>query len=686
MMGDEARNEKGVEIEGEDFQRPMGWVRRTSQQVEYARGAFKKYGKFPQVCAVPLVCAHAYLRDSTKRRYATSTNFTHAIHRQVFIKKSDSKSDDVPRLFTFDAHAIQRGARFAELFESDEIVEDFNEVVELDDERVEEVVSQDLVGKLVGNKWFRGLILGSIIVNAILIGVQTNQDLSQKYAWLFFIFDYTVLGIFVCELMLKWYNGFTIYWKVGWNIFDFFIIVILLLGPTLKFLGSNRNLRILRVLRAFRSLRSVRTLTGLSIVLQTIIKSIPDMSNIALFLVIIMLVLSVLGVFLFGNDFPTYFGNLPSAMFTLFICLTQDGWMGIFDKFKNTNLYMLGALYFILAITVGAFIFANLVVAVVVTNLDKAVKEIKLDKKKREDLLNNTKAHHEDDTGEHNADNDLPITSVGEVLEKTDLSIQKPLHFGDFKYLTAEKFQNYMVLISALEDNLAEYKTIRDDLDKLFLLIKEVNEFDDTDDHDQPASGAVAPETVDFERIGKKGDILSNLLELEQHDLISTRQGSLSDLIKDAARLVPVPTSKTLSQPAHFTSQHSSRDTSKPKSKTHLGDSGTSLKINHDGVSTGTSQSQDRMAPRVGVEEQPTASTRGVITEATVSNAEDRSITPESESISKKPESDSGSIPTEPESGSNPPESWHPSSESLTSETEPRWAVPRHIPKSMPPS
>ncbi|XP_041456429.1 cation channel sperm-associated protein 4-like isoform X1 [Lytechinus variegatus] len=533
--------------------------------------------------------------------------------------------------------------------------------------------------------WFRGFILGVIVTNAILIGAQTNQELSQKYAWLFFIFDYTVLSIFVCELILKWYNGFTIYWKIGWNILDFFIIVILLLGPTLKFLGSSRILRILRVLRAFRSLRSVSALAGLSVVVQTIFQSIPDMSNIAFLLLILMVVFSVVGVYLFGDDFPAFFGNLQTAMFSLFICVTQDGWMGIFDRFKKSDHYLMGAIYFILAITIGAFVFANLVVAVVVTNLDKAVKEVKHENKMREDVLTTRNVQKED---EPDIDKEVPVTSVGEVLEKTDLSTQKPLHFGDFKYLTTEKFQSYIVLISALEDNLAEYKTIRDDLDKIFRLIWELNEIDDGDGIDSKLSSrqpseAAAPETIDFKTIGKKGDILSNLLELEQHKLISTRQGSLSDLIKDAARLVPVPTSKTLGQPAHFTSQHSSRDTSKPKSKTDLGDTGTSLKINHDGVSAGTSRSQDRMAPRVGVEEQPTASTRGVIS---VSNAEDRSITPASESISKKPEIDSGSIPTEPESGSTPTESWHPSSEPLTSETESRWAVPRHIPKSMPPS
>lgn len=103
--------------------------------------------------------------------------------------------------------------------------------------------------------------------------------------------------------------------------------------------------------------------------------------------------------------------------------------------------------------------------------------------------------------------------------------------------------------------------------------------------------------------IQKKGDILSNLLELEQHKLISTSRGTLSGLIKDAARLVP--TSTTAGQPGSFhNSRRFPKDASKPvtKSKTDLGHlgSGTSLKMKLDGVEAvmkRTSQSRDRLVP-----------------------------------------------------------------------------------------
>ena len=39
------------------------------------------------------------------------------------------------------------------------------------------------------------------------------------------------MSAFTVEIILKWYHGFAVFWKSGWNILDFFIIAALLLGP-----------------------------------------------------------------------------------------------------------------------------------------------------------------------------------------------------------------------------------------------------------------------------------------------------------------------------------------------------------------------------------------------------------------------------------------------------------------------
>ena len=37
------------------------------------------------------------------------------------------------------------------------------------------------------------------------------------------VFDYITLVVFVMEIVIKWIDGFWVFWKNGWNNFDFFV-------------------------------------------------------------------------------------------------------------------------------------------------------------------------------------------------------------------------------------------------------------------------------------------------------------------------------------------------------------------------------------------------------------------------------------------------------------------------------
>ena len=54
---------------------------------------------------------------------------------------------------------------------------------------------------------------------------------ERKYKRLFSVLDQCLMTVFVCEILFKWYHGFFMFWKMGWNILDFFIVAALLLGP-----------------------------------------------------------------------------------------------------------------------------------------------------------------------------------------------------------------------------------------------------------------------------------------------------------------------------------------------------------------------------------------------------------------------------------------------------------------------
>lgn len=105
------------------------------------------------------------------------------------------------------------------------------DIVDLDDEAIEEYASNELLGQFLSNTVFRTGILCVILFNSLLIAVETDQELEQKYSHLFSVLDQCLMTIFVCEILVKWYHGFFMFWKMGWNVLDFFIVVALLLGP-----------------------------------------------------------------------------------------------------------------------------------------------------------------------------------------------------------------------------------------------------------------------------------------------------------------------------------------------------------------------------------------------------------------------------------------------------------------------
>ena len=44
--------------------------------------------------------------------------------------------------------------------------------------------------------------------------------------------DKFFLTLFVMEILIKWYQDFDSFWRVGWNVFDFAIVAASLLGPS----------------------------------------------------------------------------------------------------------------------------------------------------------------------------------------------------------------------------------------------------------------------------------------------------------------------------------------------------------------------------------------------------------------------------------------------------------------------
>ena len=224
--------------------------------------------------------------------------------------------------------------------------------------------------RAVAAAWFRHGVTAVIAVNAVVIGLDTSAALSAAYGALFENASQTFLAIFVIEALIKMaarWPRVGNYFKDGWNVFDFSVIVVSLLPNT----GELATLA--RLARLFRVLRLVSALPGLRLIVATLIRSVPGMFNVLALMSIIFYVYGVAGYHLFHEIDPTHWRTLGISLLSLFRIVTLEDWTDI--MYAALDHYWWAWAYFVSFVVVGTFVVINLFIAVVINSLDEAKQE-----------------------------------------------------------------------------------------------------------------------------------------------------------------------------------------------------------------------------------------------------------------------------------------------------------------------
>jgi voltage-gated sodium channel len=211
---------------------------------------------------------------------------------------------------------------------------------------------------------FGNFILGVIIFNAILLGLETSKTFVNATGPVVGMLDNVCLGIFVIELLLKMFVYRFRFFTDGWSVFDFIIVGISLV-PATQGLSALRALRILRVLRL------VSTAPRLRRVVEGFITALPGMASVFTLMALIFYIGAVIATKLFGGSFPEWFGTLGRAGYSLFQIMTLESWsMGIVRPVMKT--YPYAWLFFIPFIMVTTFAVVNLLVGLIVNSMQDA--------------------------------------------------------------------------------------------------------------------------------------------------------------------------------------------------------------------------------------------------------------------------------------------------------------------------
>ncbi|MGB7319499.1 MAG: ion transporter [Planktotalea sp.] len=215
--------------------------------------------------------------------------------------------------------------------------------------------------------WTQNFIIGVIILNAIVLGLETSPQIMAQFGVAITAIDTACLAVFVAEIAAKLIARGGRFFRDGWNLFDFVIVGIALV-PTAGGFSVLRALRILRVLRV------VSVAPRLRRVVEGFITALPGMGSVFLLMSIIFYIGAVIATKLFGSSFPEWFGTLGQSGYTLFQVMTLESWsMGIVRPVME--IYPYAWAFFVPFILVTTFAVVNLLVGLIVNSMQDAHQE-----------------------------------------------------------------------------------------------------------------------------------------------------------------------------------------------------------------------------------------------------------------------------------------------------------------------
>ena len=210
----------------------------------------------------------------------------------------------------------------------------------------------------------RQFIIGVIIFNAILLGLETSPEVMGTAGTIILTLDWICLAIFVIEIALKLVTHGARFFRSGWNVFDFLIVGIALMPAT-------HGLSVLRALRILRVLRVISAAPRLRRVVEGFVTALPGMGSVFLLMGIIFYIGAVMATKLFGASFPEWFGTLGASFYSLFQIMTLESWsMGIVRPVMDV--YPYAWLFFVPFIMVTTFAVVNLLVGLIVNSMQDA--------------------------------------------------------------------------------------------------------------------------------------------------------------------------------------------------------------------------------------------------------------------------------------------------------------------------
>lgn len=221
------------------------------------------------------------------------------------------------------------------------------------------------LNKLKQNKLFELLVISVIIISALEIGAKTF-DLTSSALNVTKILDVFITVFFLFELSIRFIadENKKAFFKQGWNIFDTVVVVISLIP-----INDSEMALLARLVRVFRVLRMVSVVPELRVLINSLIKALPQLGYVVLLMFIIFYIYAAIGSFIFNEINPVLWGDIAISMLTLFRIMTFEDWTDI--QYETMEVYPYSWIFYLSFIFFTAFAFLNMVIGIVVNVMEE---------------------------------------------------------------------------------------------------------------------------------------------------------------------------------------------------------------------------------------------------------------------------------------------------------------------------
>ncbi|NXG08725.1 SCN2A protein, partial [Sakesphorus luctuosus] len=265
---------------------------------------------------------------------------------------------------------------------------------------------QGLVFDIVTKQAFDITIMVLICLNMVTMMIETDDQTELMKNILYWI-NLVFVVLFTGECVFKIFSLRYYYFTIGWNIFDFVVVILSIVGMFLskvieEYFVSPTLFRVVRLARIGRILRLIKGAKGIRTLLFALMMSLPALFNIGLLLFLVMFIYAIFGMSNFayvkkeaGIDDLFNFETFGNSMICLFQITTSAGWDGLLAPILNSGEPdcdphkdhpgssvkgdcgnpSVGIFFFVSYIIISFLVVVNMYIAVILENFSVATEE-----------------------------------------------------------------------------------------------------------------------------------------------------------------------------------------------------------------------------------------------------------------------------------------------------------------------